>query len=104
MSKPPYATTMVGDITTDCWKVNPKERPTITQLEETLSDQLETGVKDYYLQLNDPYPKMNVESKNSNPSASSISKMLDTEYDIYTQHQRKTALSNSNVHHEPKAR
>lgn len=37
MEKPENAPNVFGEIMTNCWKMDPKERPTFQQLEDTIS-------------------------------------------------------------------
>ena len=37
MEKPENAPNVFGEIMTNCWKTDPKERPTFQQLEDTIS-------------------------------------------------------------------
>ena len=62
MEKPEYANNEIGQLMTDCWKTESKERPTFLQLEETLSRQLNASVNEYYLDLNGPYAITNYQS------------------------------------------
>ena len=51
MEKPSNAPNFIGEIMNSCWEMEPKERPTFQQLEETLSKHLHSSVSSYYLQL-----------------------------------------------------
>ena len=55
MDKPQFATNEIGQLMAACWKADPNERPTFNQLQEALSEQLETSVSQYYLSITDPY-------------------------------------------------
>lgn len=44
MVKPPHCGTELYRIMLDCWKENPKNRPTFTELKETLDDLLEDAL------------------------------------------------------------
>lgn len=59
MEKPTYAPNVFGEIMAECWKMDPKERPTFNRLEEIIGRHLESSVCAYYLNLNDPYAKLN---------------------------------------------
>ena len=63
MEKPEYATNEIGQLMSDCWGNDPKERPTFCQLEIRISNQLEESVSSFYLDLNNPYLKLNEEMK-----------------------------------------
>lgn len=40
MEKPEYAPNLFGEIMTNCWKSDPKERPTFSQLREIISQHM----------------------------------------------------------------
>ena len=61
MDKPEFAPNSIGDIMSQCWKADPKERPTFSQLEVMISNHLESSVSEHYLDLNFPYAKINEE-------------------------------------------
>jgi hypothetical protein len=68
MEKPDNAPNFFGEIWTNCWKVDPKERPTFSQLEETISCQMESTVSSNYLNLNEAYAKFNEEKDTATPT------------------------------------
>lgn len=49
------------DIMLSCWRVNPETRPMFNELERSLFKLLDTNVAEYYVRLNEPYVKANVE-------------------------------------------
>ncbi|XP_046457985.1 vascular endothelial growth factor receptor 1-like [Daphnia pulex] len=61
MEKPAYAPNYIGEIMAGCWKADPKERPTFSHIEQTISSEMESTVSDHYLNLNDSYEKLNEE-------------------------------------------
>ena len=61
MEKPNYAPNFIGEVMNNCWKREPKERPTFNQLEETITVNLELSVSSYYLNMNAPHKKFNDE-------------------------------------------
>lgn len=67
MEKPNYAPNFVGEMLTNCWKVDPKERPTFSQLEETICCHMESTVSSNYLNLNEP-AKFNEEKNTATPT------------------------------------
>lgn len=78
MEKPDYAPNIIGEIMFNCWKSEPNERPTFSQLEEMLGNQLESSVSSYYLDLNAPYAKLNEETLNAEANDYfGLSKLLD---------------------------
>ncbi|KAI9559291.1 hypothetical protein GHT06_016080 [Daphnia sinensis] len=62
MEKPDFAPNLFGDIMADCWKTNPNERPTFTQLDELIVGQLESSVTSSYLNMNDQCEKLDEEN------------------------------------------
>ncbi|EFX73007.1 hypothetical protein DAPPUDRAFT_253800 [Daphnia pulex] len=70
MEKPEFAPNLFGEIMANCWKKNPKERPTFRQLEETIVVQLESSVTSSYLNMNEPFAKLNEEMENATPADS----------------------------------
>jgi hypothetical protein len=54
MEKPEYSPNFMREMMKNCWKVNPKERPTFSQLSETIEKYIEISVTSDYLNMNDP--------------------------------------------------
>jgi hypothetical protein len=63
MEKPEYATNTMSKVMTDCWKTDPKERPTFRQLQEMIHDHIESSVSSDYWSLNFPYAKLSEEKR-----------------------------------------
>ncbi len=59
MEKPDYTPNCVAELMESCWKADPNERPTFSFIEKTLSNQLESTVTSYYLELSGDYVKQN---------------------------------------------
>jgi hypothetical protein len=77
MEKPDFAPNLFGEIMANCWKKDPKDRPTFRQLEETIVVQLESSVTSNYLNMNEPYAKLNEEMENATPADSfGLAKLL----------------------------
>ena len=68
MEKPDNASNFFGDILTKCWKADPKERPTFSQLEETICGHMELTVSSNYLNLDASYTKINQEKDTASPT------------------------------------
>jgi hypothetical protein len=68
MEKPGNAPNFIGEIMAECWKADPKERPTFSQMEEIIVGQLESSVTSSYLNMNDQYAKINEEVENAAPT------------------------------------
>ncbi|XP_046456457.1 vascular endothelial growth factor receptor 1-like isoform X2 [Daphnia pulex] len=71
MEKPEYATNTMSKVMTDCWKTDPKERPTFRQLQEMIHDHIESSVSSDYWSLNFPYAKLSEEKRQSSCTAES---------------------------------
>ncbi|XP_046459939.1 mast/stem cell growth factor receptor Kit-like isoform X2 [Daphnia pulex] len=67
MDKPELAPNFFGDMMADCWKSDPKERPTFSQMEEIICSHMESSVSSDYLNMNAPYAKLNEEKENATP-------------------------------------
>jgi hypothetical protein len=52
MAKPENAPNFVGEMMTNCWQKEPKERPTFSQLADVIEKQIESVVGIDYLNLN----------------------------------------------------
>ena len=59
LAKPLCMPNPLGALMVECWKEDPKERPTFTQLEREIGNMLGDEVKNYYLEMNGPYMEMN---------------------------------------------
>ncbi|XP_013783997.1 mast/stem cell growth factor receptor kita-like [Limulus polyphemus] len=66
MEKPELCPDDVYNIMQDCWKEEPAERPDFTALVDKLGNLLESSVRKYYVELNNPYMMMNETSQNNN--------------------------------------
>jgi hypothetical protein len=67
MDKPELAPNFFGEMMSDCWKSDPKERPTFSQMEEIICSHMESSVTSDYLNMNAPYVKLNEEKENATP-------------------------------------
>ncbi len=65
MDKPEIAPNFMGEIMNNCWKVEPKERPTFSQIEEIISKHMESSVSSHYLNLNAAYVRLNEDKENA---------------------------------------
>ena len=59
MGKPEFAPDVIGQLMADCWKTQPNHRPTFSQLEETLKNQMDAPTSSNYIAMNGPYIEMN---------------------------------------------
>ncbi|CAH0554003.1 unnamed protein product [Brassicogethes aeneus] len=62
MEKPEFAPKEIYNMMRDCWLEEPQSRPSFEILTERLGDLLEDKVRGHYIDLNDPYLKMNTET------------------------------------------
>jgi hypothetical protein len=53
MGKPKFAPNFFGEIMKSCWHINPKERPTFSQLAEAIEEYIESLVGFDYLNMNE---------------------------------------------------
>ncbi|XP_066150406.1 vascular endothelial growth factor receptor 1-like isoform X2 [Euwallacea fornicatus] len=61
MESPDFAPKQIYNIMLNCWNFKPQARPTFASLAEKIGFLLENSVKKYYIDLNDPYLKMNTQ-------------------------------------------
>ncbi|CAH1128807.1 unnamed protein product [Ceutorhynchus assimilis] len=61
MEPPAYASRDIYKIMLECWNVKALARPSFTKLAEKIGVLLEDSVRKHYVDLNDPYLKMNTE-------------------------------------------
>ncbi|XP_055921707.1 vascular endothelial growth factor receptor 1-like isoform X2 [Eupeodes corollae] len=61
MEKPPYANEELYDIMLECWSANPESRPLFHELEKKFARLLGDEVTSHYVDLNEPYLKINTE-------------------------------------------
>lgn len=79
LDKPDFAPNSIAEVMTDCWKAQPKERPTFSQIIDRIDSHLETAVSEHYLDLNFPYAKINEEYQTaSSQDYFGLSKLLDS--------------------------
>ena len=62
----------------NCWKTERQERPTFSQLEETIREHMESSVSSYYSNLDVPYEKLNEDRMSSNKHLG-LAKLLNDE-------------------------
>ncbi|XP_046451547.1 fibroblast growth factor receptor 2-like [Daphnia pulex] len=67
MDKPELAPNFFGEMMADCWKSDPKERPTFSQMEEIICSHMESSVSSDYLNMNALYVKLNEDKENATP-------------------------------------
>ncbi|KAJ8681134.1 hypothetical protein QAD02_016921 [Eretmocerus hayati] len=65
LEKPRYGIDVLYKVMLLCWKVNPKLRPTFTQLVENIGKLVGESVQNHYIELNAPYVAMNVSNYES---------------------------------------
>ncbi len=54
MEKPKFAPNFFGEIMKKCWQLDPKERPTFSQLAEMIEKHMDSLVSLDYLNMNEP--------------------------------------------------
>ena len=59
MKKPEFAPESIGQLMSDCWKTQPNQRPTFSELEEALKNQMDESTSSNYIAMNGPYLEMN---------------------------------------------
>ncbi|XP_046459913.1 mast/stem cell growth factor receptor Kit-like isoform X2 [Daphnia pulex] len=67
MDKPELAPNFFSEMMADCWKSDPKERPTFSQMEEIICSHMESSVSSDYFNMNASYAKLNEEKENATP-------------------------------------
>uniref|UniRef100_A0A0P5A089 receptor protein-tyrosine kinase n=1 Tax=Daphnia magna TaxID=35525 RepID=A0A0P5A089_9CRUS len=68
MDKPDLAPIFIANVMASCWNKEPKGRPTFGQMEEIICGHMESVVSSSYLNMNDPYVKLNEEKNNTTPN------------------------------------
>ncbi|XP_037824042.1 vascular endothelial growth factor receptor 1 isoform X1 [Lucilia sericata] len=68
MEKPPYANDDLYDIMLECWSTNPERRPLFNVLKERFALMLGEEVTNHYVDLNEPYLRVNTEYMKHNPT------------------------------------
>jgi hypothetical protein len=63
METPEHTPNFVAKMMQDCWMVDPKQRPTFSQIEELLDGPLESLVTSFYLQLNEDCQRLNIDKR-----------------------------------------
>ena len=75
MEKPEFATNDIGRLMTNCWKPEPHQRPTFSQLEEALKAHMDSSISSSYIAMNRPYIAMNCASANKKKLNISMSQL-----------------------------
>jgi hypothetical protein len=87
MEKPDFAPNYMGEIMAGCWKADPKERPSFSEMEQIISSQMESTVSEHYLNLNSSYEKLNQLKVNASPTEPlGLAKALDTKEKVGKMH------------------
>ncbi len=93
MEKPDFAPNYMGEIMAGCWKADPKERPSFSEMEQMISSQMESTVSDHYLNLNDSYEKLNELKVTASPTEPlGLAKVLDSKEKVG---KRNSTLNNT---------
>ena len=77
LEKPVYAPDHIGRLMSQCWKMDPCERPTFNQLEATLGEYLEKSSSGRLLVLNEPYVIMNEAQRDVNNKDEFIPRLIN---------------------------
>ncbi|XP_046457028.1 vascular endothelial growth factor receptor 1-like isoform X1 [Daphnia pulex] len=98
MEKPDFAPNYMGEIMASCWKADPKERPSFSEMEQIISSQMESTVSDHYLNLNSSYEKLNQLKVNASPTEPlGLAKALDTKEKVGKRNSLNSILSRKNT-------
>lgn len=62
MEKPEYCPGVIYKVMMDCWKDEPTQRPSFTEMVDFLGDLLEDGERDNYLDLSNQFSKLHTNS------------------------------------------
>ncbi|XP_045479930.1 vascular endothelial growth factor receptor kdr-like isoform X2 [Harmonia axyridis] len=65
MEAPEYSTNEIYQIMLECWSQDPLKRPSFSKLEDRLGKMIGEETRQYYIELNDPYLKCNMERSRS---------------------------------------
>ena len=96
MEKPDFAPNYIGEIMSGCWKLDPNERLTFSQIEEKISSQMESVVTDDYLNLKMSYEKFNKEKANVSPTEPlGLAKTLDCKEKVAKRHSLPSRINSS---------
>jgi hypothetical protein len=77
----------MGEIMSGCWKADPKDRPSFSEMEEMISKRMESTVSDHYLNLNSSYEKLNELKVNASPTEPlGLAKVLDSKEKVGKMH------------------
>jgi hypothetical protein len=98
MEKPDFAPNYIGEIMSGCWKADPKNRPSFSEMEQIISSQMESTVSDHYLNLNSSYEKLNELKVNASPTEPvGLAKALDTKERVGKRNSLNSILSRKNT-------
>ncbi len=61
MEMPRSAPSQVAQAVKICWEADPNDRPTFAQLEHILGELMEESARNFYIEMNEPYRRRNVE-------------------------------------------
>ena len=96
MEKPDFAPNYIGEIMSGCWKLDPNERLTFSQIDEKISSQMESVVTDDYLNLKMTYEKFNKEKANVSPTEPlGLAKTLDCKEKVAKRHSLPSRINSS---------
>ena len=103
MEKPNFAPNYIGEIMSGCWKLDPNDRLTFSQIEEKISSQMESVVTEHYFNLNDSYDKLNEEKVNATECEPlGLAKSLDSKAKVAKWSSLSVRSSNDRPKTEPK--